>query len=124
MTRFSLIFLLFFIGTHASKAQDFAAVKHVIDTHIHLYDTTRDIKVSWPPENDTVLYKPHLPAEMKKVSKPAGVTGAVIVEASDRLEDNGWVLDLVKGDVSDWWKWLMEFSVILQISTAMLQRKL
>ncbi len=72
--------------------------KHLIDTHIHLYDTTREKKVGWPPENDTVLYKPHLPAEYNKLARSAGVTGVVIVEASDRLEDNQWVLDLVKDD--------------------------
>ena len=71
-------------------------VKHVIDTHIHLYDTTREKKVGWPPEDDKVLYKPHLPGEYNKLAKAAGVTGVVIVEASNRLEDNKWILDLVK----------------------------
>jgi predicted TIM-barrel fold metal-dependent hydrolase len=73
-------------------------VKHMIDTHIHLYDPTREGGVPWPPESNKVLYKPHLPAEFHKVSKPAGLTGVIIVEASDRLEDNRWVLDLVEGD--------------------------
>lgn len=73
-------------------------VKHMIDTHIHLYDTGREKGVPWPPKDDTILYKPHMPAEFKKVSKPSGLTGVVIVEASDRPEDNGWVLDLVKDD--------------------------
>ncbi len=74
------------------------SVKHMIDTHIHLYDTTREKGVPWPPENDAVLYKPHLPAEFKAVSEPTGLTGVVVVEASERLEDNRWVLDLVAGD--------------------------
>ena len=73
-------------------------VKHLIDTHIHLYDTTREKKVSWPPADDRVLYKPHLPPEYTNLAKASGVTGVVVVEASDRLEDNKWVLDLVKGD--------------------------
>ena len=73
-------------------------VKHLIDTHIHLYDTTREKKVGWPPADDKVLYKPHLPPEYNKLARAAGVTGVVIVEASDRLEDNQWVLDLVKED--------------------------
>ena len=38
----------------------------MIDTHIHLYDTTRKEGVPWPPKEDKVLYKPHLPAEFKK----------------------------------------------------------
>lgn len=80
------------------SAQDIKPVKHIIDTHIHLYDTTREKNVGWPPASDKVLYKPHLPAEYNKLAKKAGVTGVVVVEASDRLEDNKWVLDLVKGD--------------------------
>lgn len=73
-------------------------VTRIIDTHIHLYDPRREDGVPWPPKDDTVLYKPHLPAEFEQCAKPAGVTGVVIVEASDRLVDNRWVLDLVKGN--------------------------
>jgi len=79
-------------------AQNVAPVKHLIDTHIHLYDTTRDIDVSWPPKEDTVLYKPHLPAEYSRLAKASGVTGVVIVEASNHLADNRWVLNLVDSD--------------------------
>ena len=73
-------------------------VKHLIDTHIHLYDTTRDVTMTWPPKDDSVLFKPHLPAEYSRVARGAGVTGVIIVEASNHLGDNQWVLDLVKGD--------------------------
>ena len=80
-------------------------VKHLIDTHIHIYDTDRAVyapnhpdAVPWPPADDTVLHKPHLPAEYKSVSQPAGVTGVIVVEASPRLDDNRWVLDLVEND--------------------------
>ena len=79
-------------------AQDVASVKHLIDTHIHFYDTTRDIEISWPPKDDRVLYKPHLPAEYSRLAKASGVTGVVIVEASNHLADNRWVLDLVDSD--------------------------
>lgn len=73
-------------------------VKHLVDTHIHLYDTTRDVEMSWPPKDDRVLYKPHLPTEYSKLARAAGVTGVVIVEASNHLEDNRWVLNQVKND--------------------------
>ncbi|MFT5524018.1 MAG: hypothetical protein ACI9HK_001968, partial [Pirellulaceae bacterium] len=33
----------------------FPKVKHMIDTHIHLYDTRRPAGVPWPPTDDTVL---------------------------------------------------------------------
>jgi L-fuconolactonase len=72
--------------------------KHMIDTHIHLYDTTRKGGVPWPQPEDKILYKPHLADEFKQVSQAAGLTGVVIVEASDRLVDNQWVLDHVSDD--------------------------
>src|SRR6056297_2164586 len=98
MIRLPLICLVLCIGSRESMAQNFAAVKHLIDTHIHFYDTTRDVEMSWPPKDDTVLYKPHLPSEYSRVAKASGVTGVVIVEASNRLADNQWILDLVGGD--------------------------
>jgi predicted TIM-barrel fold metal-dependent hydrolase len=73
------------------------AAMQIIDTHIHFYDPRRKDGIPWPPSTDKVLYKPVLPALFESTAKPAGVTGAVVVEASPRLEDNQWVLDLVKG---------------------------
>lgn len=90
--------LSFSEGTRAASSQNFKPVKHLIDTHIHFYDTTRKVTMSWPPKDDKVLYKPHLPAEYSQLAKAAGVTGVVIVEASNHLQDNRWVLDLVQGD--------------------------
>lgn len=98
MTRFLLVILSLSLGSLIASAEDLKPVRHLIDTHIHLYDTTRDIEMAWPPEDDKVLYKPHLPGEYSKLAKAAGVTGVVVVEASDHLEDNQWVLDLVKDD--------------------------
>tara|TARA_Y100000588_G_scaffold82822_1_gene87232 strand:+ start:3897 stop:4814 length:918 start_codon:yes stop_codon:yes gene_type:complete len=67
----------------------------IIDTHIHLYDTSRDGGVPWPPEDDDVLYRPTLPKHFDEVCRENGVTATVIVEASDLVKDNQWVLDLV-----------------------------
>lgn len=92
-----LLITLFF-GIVSATADDLKPVKHLIDTHIHLYDTTRDVQMSWPPSSDSVLFKPHLPTEYSNVAKAAGVTGVVIVEASNHLADNDWVLNLVKDD--------------------------
>lgn len=93
-----LLPLFLLVATTLADERPLPKVKHMIDTHIHLYDPTREGGVPWPPKDDKVLYKPHLPAEFKEVSKPAGLTGVIIVEASDRLQDNRWVLDLVKDD--------------------------
>lgn len=78
-------------------AEDFSDVP-VIDTHIHLYDTTREAGLTWPPKSDTVLYRPVLPKHFDEVANANGITATVIVEASEWLPDNQWVLDLVKHD--------------------------
>ncbi len=67
----------------------------VLDTHTHFYDPTRKEGVPWPGKDDKVLYRPVLPKEFKELAKPHGVTGTVVVEASPRVEDNQWLLDLV-----------------------------
>ena len=68
----------------------------VIDTHTHFYDPTRKEGVPWPGKDDKVLYRPVLPKEFRELVKPHGVTGTVAVEASSRVEDNQWLLDLAK----------------------------
>jgi len=66
----------------------------VIDTHTHFYDPTRKEGIPWPGKDDKLLYCPVLPAEFIKLTQPLGVTGTVVVEASPRIEDNQWLLDL------------------------------
>lgn len=70
----------------------------VIDTHTHFYDPTRPEGVPWPGKDDKVLYRPVLPAEYRKLATPHGITGTVVVEASPRVEDNQWLLDLAKDE--------------------------
>ena len=71
-----------------------APPERIIDTHTHFYDPTRRQGVPWPPKTEKVLYRPVLPEEFVKMTKPLGVTGTIEVEASVWLEDNQWVLDL------------------------------
>ncbi len=70
----------------------------VIDTHIHLFDTTRPQGVPWPDKKDTALFKPALPDRYRKLALPHGIVGAIEVEASPWLEDNQWVLDIAAKD--------------------------
>ena len=70
----------------------------IIDTHIHLFDTNRPQGIPWPGKNDKVLYKPALPDRYRSIAARAGVTGAIVVEASPWLEDNQWVLDVAAQD--------------------------
>lgn len=68
----------------------------IIDTHTHFYDPTRPQGVPFPGKDDTFLYRPVLPAELKSIAAPLGVTGTVVVEASPWVEDNEWVLNLAR----------------------------
>ncbi|WP_263353443.1 amidohydrolase family protein [Acidicapsa acidisoli] len=64
----------------------------IIDSHIHLFDTTRVAGVPWPPKTDEVLYKPASPNRYERITREFGVVGAIAVEASPIESDNDWVL--------------------------------
>src|ERR1022692_3895246 len=70
----------------------------IIDTHIHLFDTTRPQGVPWPTKDNRVLYQPALPERYRKIATPLGIRGAIEVECSTWLEDNQWVLDIAAKD--------------------------
>jgi L-fucono-1,5-lactonase len=87
-----------FLATAAltASSSEAAPPERIIDTHTHFYDTTRPQGVPWPPKIEKILYRPVLPEEFVKMTKPLGVTGTIEVEASVWLEDNQWVLDLAE----------------------------
>lgn len=66
----------------------------IIDTHTHFYDPTRPKGVPWPDPNDKILYRRVLPADYKALAVPQGVSGTIVIEASEWVEDNQWILDL------------------------------
>ncbi len=72
----------------------------VIDTHIHLFDPNRPGGIPWPPADDPIRSKPTYPERFRNVAGSHGVTGAVVVECSPRIEDNQWVLDVSAEDTS------------------------
>ncbi|MGI8602337.1 MAG: amidohydrolase family protein [Verrucomicrobiales bacterium] len=80
-------------GYHTVRANN-----QVIDCHTHFYDPTRPQGVPWPGKNETQLYRRVLPDEYKSLVAPHGITGTVVVEASEWLEDNQWILDLAKDE--------------------------
>ena len=69
-----------------------------IDTHTHFYDTSRPQGVPWPPQDNPLLYRPVFPEAFRAVSTPYNVVGTVVVEASDWVEDNAWILELAKSN--------------------------
>lgn len=67
----------------------------LIDPHTHFYDPTRPEGVPWPGKG-TSLYRRVLPSDWLAEAKPSGITETIVVEASPLVEDNQWLLDLVK----------------------------
>jgi L-fuconolactonase len=67
-----------------------------IDTHIHLYDTRREGSSTFlDPVKHEKIYFPHFASTFLDTAGPAGVNYAVVVEASQRREDNYWLMQHV-----------------------------
>ncbi|HBN79681.1 MAG TPA: amidohydrolase [Planctomycetaceae bacterium] len=88
---------MLFISADFIRAEDKQTGIDIIDCHTHFYDPTRPEGIPWPPENSS-LYRTVLPQHLRELKKFQPVTGTVIVEAVNRLEDNTWLLDLAKDD--------------------------
>jgi len=71
-----------------------ARVSRAVDAHVHFYDPGREGGVVWPEEKDKLLYRTVLPKDFLKTAQPHGVRESILVEASPRIEDNQWLLDL------------------------------
>src|SRR3990172_1342684 len=83
---------------HGTEDENRRGAGPIIDCHTHFYDPTRPEGVPWPSKDDKLLYRRVLPEDYKRVARPLGVTGTVVVEASPWVEDNEWVLDLAAKD--------------------------
>jgi predicted TIM-barrel fold metal-dependent hydrolase len=82
------------LGAQVTSSQGFP----IIDTHIHLFDKTRpqgapDYPSDMPGGGEPPQGMIAVPGRYKAIVSPFGVTGAIVVEASTRVEDNQWLLD-------------------------------
>jgi predicted TIM-barrel fold metal-dependent hydrolase len=83
------------LGT--GMADDSKASLDIIDCHTHFYDPMRPEGIPWPAKGSP-LYRTVLPKHLRALKQFRPVTGTVIVEASPRVEDNAWLLELAKDD--------------------------
>jgi predicted TIM-barrel fold metal-dependent hydrolase len=87
------------LPTAESPAKDDESSQHV-DCHTHFYDPTRPEGIPWPGKDDRVLYRTVLPRHFLEQAAPLGVKKTVVVEASPRVEDNAWLLQLAADNPS------------------------
>ncbi len=74
-----------------------SAAPQIVDTHTHFYDPGRPQGVPWP-EPGSWLHRRVQPDDWAALARPHGITHTVVVEASDWIEDNQWLLDLADSD--------------------------
>ena len=72
----------------------------IVETHIHFWQVTRPGGVPWPTPAEGPIFRDVLPPEYTAIARANGVVTAGIVEASGIVEDNQWILDLVRHDRS------------------------
>lgn len=86
------------LAARAAMGQDDAAAFPIIDTHIHIFDKTRPQGAPYPADvtggGEPVQGMIALPNRYEAIVAPFGVVGAIVVEASDWVDDNQWVLDV------------------------------
>jgi predicted TIM-barrel fold metal-dependent hydrolase len=88
------------LGTRSASAAEKLKSIAAIDAHTHFYDPARPEGIPWPGKDDKLLYRRVLPEDYLKVARPCGVVGTIVVEASPRVDDNRWLLDLAAKEPS------------------------
>jgi hypothetical protein len=68
----------------------------IVETHIHFWQVTRPGGVPWPTPAEGPIFRDVLPPEYTAIARANGIVTAGIVEASGIVEDNQWILDLVR----------------------------
>ncbi|MGO7017002.1 amidohydrolase family protein [Rhizobium leguminosarum] len=79
----------------------------IIDAHHHLWSLARG-DYAFPPPGDKVLYRDYMPSDLEPHLLDNSVTGTIVVQATDTIEESQFLLDLafqsrfINGVVA-WW---------------------
>ena len=69
----------------------------MIDAHQHFWRIGEN-DCTWPPPDLAAIHRDFLPADLKGVAAPVGVTGSVLVQSQESDRDTDWLLDLAERD--------------------------
>lgn len=86
------------LGSAAAQSPDMNEIP-IIDAHIHLFDGTRPVgaKYTGSPAYQAIS-QTSLPSMYSPLARPAGIIGAVVVEASSWIDENLWYLEMCRTD--------------------------
>ena len=65
--------------------------KHVIDTHIHVWNLEQ-VDYPWLKGNTSILNRTYELEELEEDRKAAGITAGVLVQAANSLEETAWMI--------------------------------
>src|SRR4051794_11870575 len=65
----------------------------MIDSHQHFWQVGR-FDYPWMSSDLGVLYRDYLPEDLSPILANNGVTGTVLVQASNSIEESRWLLEL------------------------------
>ncbi len=68
-------------------------MKTIIDAHHHFWNFDAD-QYKWMDDSMSVLKRDYLPSELGKEMSGAGVTGTVVIQARQIIEETRWLLEL------------------------------
>lgn len=71
----------------------------IIDTHLHTWDLNR-CSYYWLEGNDSILSRSYSIEQVQPQIAEAGVTSAVLVQATNQLKESDWLLSL--SEANDW----------------------
>jgi L-fuconolactonase len=82
---------LFTLGLHGHAAEPALSI---IDCHVHLWDFDRREGLSWIAKDHPVLSRSFLPKHHMPIAKANSISGVIVVQAGQSLDDNQWNLDI------------------------------
>lgn len=70
----------------------------LIDTHIHIWNFSK-AKYAWLENDTSILKRNYEIEELQRERRVAGVTGGILIQAANNLEDTDWMLEVADREI-------------------------